>query len=226
MTNIDLTSRERSWFRWLPGLALLRSYQPAWLPRDLIAGLVLTTMLAPVGVAYAVASGVGPIYGLYATVACLLAYAVFGPSRILVLGPDSSLATIIVGVIAPLSAGDPGRAVALASMMALVSGSILVVARIAEFFKDRALDAVAKAPTPVRWLVVAAEPVTSVDVTAADVLSELNESLRAIGVKLAFAELKDPVKDKLKRFGIFDQFADGFFFSTIGAAVDEYQGER
>jgi MFS superfamily sulfate permease-like transporter len=120
MTNIDLTPRETSWLRWLPGLALLRSYQPSWLPRDLIAGLVLTTMLAPVGVAYAVASGVGPIYGLYATVACLLAYAVFGPSRILVLGPDSSLATVIFGVIAPLSAGDLGRAVALASMMALV----------------------------------------------------------------------------------------------------------
>ena len=96
----------------------------------------------------------------------------------------------------------------------------------AEFFKERALDAVAKAPTPVRWLVVAAEPVTSVDVTAADVLSELNESLRAMGVKLAFAELKDPVKDKLKRFGIFDQFGEGFFFATVGAAVDAYQGER
>ena len=131
MTNIDLTPRETSWFRWLPGLALLQGYKPSWLPRDLIAGLVLTTMLAPVGVAYAVASGVGPIYGLYATVACLLAYAVFGPSRILVLGPDSSLATVIFGVIAPLSAGDPGRAVALASMMALVSGAILVVAGIA-----------------------------------------------------------------------------------------------
>jgi MFS superfamily sulfate permease-like transporter len=88
-------------------------------------------MLAPVGVAYAVASGVGAIYGLYATVACLLAYAVFGPSRILVLGPDSSLATVIFGVIAPLSAGDPGRAVALAGMMALVSGTVLVLAGIA-----------------------------------------------------------------------------------------------
>jgi MFS superfamily sulfate permease-like transporter len=132
VTPIDLNlSRETSWFRWLPGLALLRSYQPSWLPRDLIAGLVLTTMLAPVGVAYAVASGVGPIYGLYATVACLLAYALFGPSRILVLGPDSSLATVIIGVIAPLSAGDPGRAVALAGMMALVSGTILVLAGIA-----------------------------------------------------------------------------------------------
>ena len=123
-------STETSWSRWLPGIALLRSYEPSWLPRDLIAGLVLTTMLAPVGVAYAVASGVGPIYGLYATVAGLLAYALFGPSRILVLGPDSSLATVILGVIAPLSGGDPNRAIALASMMALVSGTILVLAGI------------------------------------------------------------------------------------------------
>ena len=103
-------SKDTSWMRWLPGLALLRSYELSWLPRDVIAGLVLTTMLAPVGVAYAVASGVGAINGLYATVACLLAYALFGPSRILVLGPDSSLATVIFGVIAPLSAGDPHRA--------------------------------------------------------------------------------------------------------------------
>jgi high affinity sulfate transporter 1 len=562
-------STDPNWIRWLPGLTLLRTYQPSWLPRDLVAGLVLTTMLAPVGVAYAVASGLGAIYGLYATVACLLAYAVFGPSRILVLGPDSSLATVIFGVIAPLSAGDAGRAVALAGMMALVSGTILVLAGIArlgfitdllskpirygymngialtvmisqlpklfgfkiesagplrdlwafaraivggranwagfaigaatlvaillvkrskrfpgvltamagataivyfldlaeragvsvlgslpsglpsfsipwisvedfvpvviggcavalvsfadtsvlsrtyatrtgsrvdpnqemvglgaanlaaglfqgfpvsssssrtpvaeaagartqltgvvgavavalvllwapnllkhvptaalagvvissaiglievndlwrlfkiqrwefwlsvvcfagvavfgaiqgvgiavviavieflwdgwrphsavlgrvegirgyhdiarypdahqlpglvlfrwdaplffanaEFFKERALDAVANAPTPVRWLVVAAEPVTSVDVTAADALSELNEALRAMGVKLAFAELKDPVKDKLKRFGIFDQFGGEFFFATIGAAVDAYQSKR
>jgi MFS superfamily sulfate permease-like transporter len=124
-------STDPNWIRWLPGLTLLRTYQPSWLPRDLVAGLVLTTMLAPVGVAYAVASGLGAIYGLYATVACLLAYAVFGPSRILVLGPDSSLATVIFGVIAPLSAGDAGRAVALAGMMALVSGTILVLAGIA-----------------------------------------------------------------------------------------------
>ena len=132
MSNLDLNlPRETRWLRWLPGLAMLRSYQPSWLPRDVVAGLVLTTMLAPVGVAYAVASGLGPIYGLYATIACLLAYALFGPSRILVLGPDSSLATVILGVIAPLSAGDPHRAIALASVMALVSGTILVIAGIA-----------------------------------------------------------------------------------------------
>src|SRR5580692_4139274 len=112
-------------------MATLRSYESAWLTHDLVAGIVLTTMLAPVGIAYAVASGVGPIYGLYATIACLLAYALFGPSRILVLGPDSSLAAVIFGVVAPLSTGDPHRAIALAGVMALVSGAILIVAGIA-----------------------------------------------------------------------------------------------
>ena len=90
-------------------------------------------------------------------------------------------------------------------------------------FKDGALYAVATAPPPVEWLVVAAEPVTSVDVTAADALSELNETLRRAGTILCFAELKDPVKDKLKRFGLFDQIGEGSFFATIGEAVDEYE---
>jgi MFS superfamily sulfate permease-like transporter len=92
----------------------------------------------------------------------------------------------------------------------------------AELFKDRVLDAAARAPSGVEWLVVAAEPVTSVDVTAADALSELNETLRHAETKLCFAELKDPVKDKLKRFGLFDEIGEPFFFATIGAAVDEY----
>ncbi len=96
----------------------------------------------------------------------------------------------------------------------------------AELFKDRALDAVATAPTSVEWLVVAAEPVTSVDVTAADALSELKETLRHAGTRLCFAELKDPVKDKLKRFGLFNQIGEQFFFATVGEAVDEYERAR
>ena len=104
--------------RWLPGLQTLRSYKAAWLPSDIVAGLVLTTMLVPVGIAYAVASGVPGIYGLYATIIPLLAYALFGPSRILVLGPDSSLAAVILAVVLPLSGGDPMRAIAIAAMMA------------------------------------------------------------------------------------------------------------
>ena len=76
------------WIRWLPGLLAFRRYQASWLGNDIVAGLVLTTMLVPVGIAYAVASGVPGIYGLYATIVPLLAYALFGPSRVLVLGPD------------------------------------------------------------------------------------------------------------------------------------------
>ena len=114
----------RHWKRWLPGLQVLSDYQAAWLPRDVMAGLVLATMLVPVGIAYALASGVPGIYGLYATIVPLLAYALFGPSRILVLGPDSSLAPVILAVVLPLSGGDAMRAVALASMMAVVSGLV------------------------------------------------------------------------------------------------------
>ena len=113
---------------WLPGLQVLRRYEFAWLPHDVIAGLVLTAVLVPVGIAYAVASGLPGICGLYATIAGLLAYALFGPSRILVLGPDSSLAALILAVVLPLSAGDPRRAIMLAGMMALVSGALCVLA--------------------------------------------------------------------------------------------------
>ena len=123
----------------MPGLLTLRQYQITWLPHDIVAGFVLATMLVPVGIAYAVASGVPGICGLYATIAPLLAYALFGPSRILVLGPDSSLAAVILGVVfplsggepVPLSGGEPVRAVALAGMMALVSGIVCILAGVA-----------------------------------------------------------------------------------------------
>jgi len=117
----------RNWLRWLPGLAMLRSYQAAWLPKDVAAGLVLATMLVPVGIAYAEASGVPGVYGLYATILPMLAYALFGPSRILVLGPDSALAPPILAVVLSVSGGDPMRAVAAAGLMAVVSGLFCVV---------------------------------------------------------------------------------------------------
>ena len=117
---------------WLPGVRTLREYQAGWLRSDLTAGIVLSAMLVPVGMAYAVASGVPAIYGLYATIVPLIAYALMGPSRILVLGPDSSLAPIILGVVLPLSAGDPMRAVTLAGAMAIVAGLVCIVAGIAK----------------------------------------------------------------------------------------------
>jgi high affinity sulfate transporter 1 len=119
------------WMRWVPGLQTLRRYESSWLRHDVVAGLVLTTMLVPVGIAYAEASGLPGINGLYATIVPLLAYALFGPSRILVLGPDSSLAAVILAVVLPLSAGDPQRAVPLGGMMAIVSGMVCVAAGLA-----------------------------------------------------------------------------------------------
>ena len=116
------------WKRWLPGLQAFSNYKLSWLTSDVTAGLVLTTMLIPVGIAYAEASGVPGICGLYATVIPLLVYALFGPSRIMVLGPDSSLAAIILAVLLPLSAGDPSKAIALAGMMALVTGAVCIAA--------------------------------------------------------------------------------------------------
>ncbi len=92
----------------------------------------------------------------------------------------------------------------------------------AEFFRERVLGAVAASPTPVRWLVVGAEPITSVDVTSADVLDELDKELQAAGIDLCFAEMKDPVKDKLKRFGLFSRLGEERFFATIGQSVSAY----
>jgi high affinity sulfate transporter 1 len=117
--------------RWLPGLQTLRRYEWSWLRHDIVAGLVMTTMLVPVGIAYAVASGLPGINGLYATIVPLVAYALFGPSRILVMGPDSSLAAVVLAVVLPLSAGDPDRAVDVGGLLAIVSGLVCVAAGLA-----------------------------------------------------------------------------------------------
>jgi MFS superfamily sulfate permease-like transporter len=91
-----------------------------------------------------------------------------------------------------------------------------------ELFNRRVADAVASSPTPVRWVVVAAEPVTSMDVTAADAVAELDDDLHRAGIELCFAEMKDPVKDKLKRFGLFTRLGEQTFFATVGEAVSAY----
>ena len=120
-----------AWRRVLPGVGTALDYELGWLRHDLVAGLVLTAVLVPAGIAYAVAAGVPPIAGLYATIFALLAYALFGPSRVLVLGPDSALVALVLGVVLPLAGGDPERAIALAATMALVSGAFCVLAGVA-----------------------------------------------------------------------------------------------
>ncbi len=133
-TNESSREKESGWTRRiLPGLALLLQYKREWLLKDICAGLVLTTLLVPVGMGYASAAGLPPINGLYATIAPLVLYALFGSSRILVLGPDSSLAAIIAATVFPLSGGDSQRAVELASMLAILSGSFCIVAGLLKF---------------------------------------------------------------------------------------------
>lgn len=109
--------------RWLPGLSTVRNYRKEWLLHDVVAGLALSAILVPVGMGYAQASGLDAIYGLYATLVPLLVYAVVGPSRILVLGPDSTLAAVIAAVVLPLAAGSPERAAQLAALLALLAGA-------------------------------------------------------------------------------------------------------
>ena len=118
----------------LPGARALAGYRRSWLPRDIVAGLVLVTLLVPQGMAYAELAGLPAITGLYASVTCLLAYALFGPSRILVLGPDSALASMIAATIVAIigSNGSPERAIALASMLALMVGAIMLIAAFAK----------------------------------------------------------------------------------------------
>jgi len=114
---------------WVPGLWVLRHYRRAWLARDAVAGLVLTSLLVPAGMGYAEAAGLPAITGLYATVGALLAYAAFGPSRIMVLGPDSALAALIAAaVIERGAADDPARAISLAAVLAVATGLLSVAA--------------------------------------------------------------------------------------------------
>jgi len=117
-----------------PGLRLVSSYRRSWLSKDLVAGLVLTALLVPQGMAYAELAGLPPITGLYTSILCLVGYAVFGPSRVLVLGPDSSLGPMIAATIIPIvgANGDPQRAIALASMLALLVGVMTVLAGVAK----------------------------------------------------------------------------------------------
>jgi MFS superfamily sulfate permease-like transporter len=135
--------------------------------------------------AYAELAGLPAITGLYTSILCLVGYAVFGPSRVLVLGPDSSLGPMIAATILPL---------------------------------------VSRAPTP-RWIIVAAEPITDVDTTAADMLTDLDEGLNAGGTSLVSAEVKDPVRRKIERYQLTRTIDPQHFFPTLEAAVEAFRAE-
>ncbi|GAB6269777.1 MAG: sulfate permease [Smithella sp.] len=126
-------SRPRGLSKWIPLIETLSNYKSDWVIHDIIAGLVLTAILVPVGMAYASVSGLPAIYGLYATIIPLIAYALFGPSKILVLGPDSALAGLIAAAILPLAAGNPDKAIALAGMLAVLVGALCILAGLIKF---------------------------------------------------------------------------------------------
>ncbi|PBC65486.1 sodium-independent anion transporter [Streptomyces sp. Tue6028] len=134
MTIRHRTTRASAWLRAVPGVRAVASYRREWLAKDVVAGVVLTTLLVPQGMAYAELAGLPPITGLYTTILCLLGYAVCGPSRILVLGPDSSLGPMIAATVLPLIAaeGDPARAVALASMLSIMVAAVMILASVAK----------------------------------------------------------------------------------------------
>ena len=118
--------------RWLPGLWVFQHYRREWLWADVVAGLVLTALLVPAGMGYAEAAGLPAITGLYATVVPLIAYALAGPSRVLVLGPDSALAALILATVAPLAGGSEARAVTLAAMLGVMTGGLCIAAGLAK----------------------------------------------------------------------------------------------
>jgi high affinity sulfate transporter 1 len=132
-TSFPLTSRPYGLARWLPIIAVLRNYKRPWLVQDISAGLVLTAILIPAGMGYSEAAGLPAIYGLYSTIVPLIAYAIFGPSRILILGPDSALIPLISATVLPLANGDPIRAIALAGMLSILAGVMCIIAGLVKF---------------------------------------------------------------------------------------------
>jgi high affinity sulfate transporter 1 len=121
------------WRRWLPGTELARTYRREWLRHDLVAGVVLTALLVPQGMAYAELAGLPPVTGLYATLIPLAVYALVGPSRILVLGPDSAVSPLVAAAVVPLAADSADERVALAGMLALFVGALFAIGGIAKF---------------------------------------------------------------------------------------------
>src|SRR6476619_1314517 len=125
MAGAEVTDQPSGLRKWVPGIGVVRDYYRAWVRADLVAGLVLAAILVPQGMAYAELAGLPTVTGLYTTITCLVGYAVLGPSRILVLGPDSSVSPLIFAAITPLLAGgDAATAIALAGMLAILVGLI------------------------------------------------------------------------------------------------------
>ena len=132
------SSGARPWFalppwaiRLTPGLAWMQTYQFVWLRYDLVAGVTVAAVMIPIALAYGDLAGLPAIVGIYASILPLIAYALFGPSRQLILGPDASSAALVAAAVAPLAAGNPERYAALAAMLAIFVGLLCLLGRLA-----------------------------------------------------------------------------------------------
>src|SRR5215467_7241277 len=111
-----------------PGLAMLAHYHRADLPYDLRAGLSVAAVALPIGVAYAELAGFSPAAGLYSSILPLFAYAVFGTSRQLIVGPDAATCALVTAAVTPLAAGDQNLYRSLSVTLAFVAGVLCIAA--------------------------------------------------------------------------------------------------
>jgi MFS superfamily sulfate permease-like transporter len=109
----------------------MQTYQFVWLRYDLVAGVTVAAVIIPIALAYGDLAGLPAIVGIYASILPLIAYALFGPSRQLILGPDASSAALVAAAVAPLAAGNPERYAALAAMLAIFVGLLCLLGRLA-----------------------------------------------------------------------------------------------
>ncbi|MGZ7084689.1 MAG: SulP family inorganic anion transporter, partial [Ilumatobacteraceae bacterium] len=203
------TNGSGGWRTLIPSLDVVRTYERSWLVKDLTAGAVLVALLAPAGMAYAQAAALPPITGLYATVIPLLVYAVVGPSRILVMGPDSALAPLIAAAVIPLSYGDPGRAIAIAGLLSAFVGVIGILAGLARFgFLAELLSA------PVRYGYLNGIAVTII----------MSQLPKALGVSVEAQTLLGTLRDL--RSGIADGATNGWALGLAAAALATIVGLR
>ncbi|MGZ4772921.1 MAG: SulP family inorganic anion transporter, partial [Ilumatobacteraceae bacterium] len=203
------TNGSGGWRTLIPSLDVVRTYERSWLLKDLTAGAVLVALLAPAGMAYAQAAALPPITGLYATVIPLLVYAVVGPSRILVMGPDSALAPLIAAAVIPLSNGDPGRAIAIAGLLSAFVGVIGILAGLARFgFLAELLSA------PVRYGYLNGIAVTII----------MSQLPKALGFSVEAQTLLGTLRDL--RSGIADGATNGWALGLAAAALATIVGLR
>ena len=126
-----MKKHEQGISRFLPGLASLANYDRAWFSHDLVAGLSVAAVAVPIAIAYAQLAGLPPVHGLYASILPLVAYALLGTSRQLILAPDAATCAVVATVVAPLAAGDPSRAISLTAMLTLLTGFFCITAGVA-----------------------------------------------------------------------------------------------